>query len=255
MERTIALRFAGRDGQKVELRKVVNLKPLNRAARSRSFLNASNCCGQKLVEKKFCSACEKQVEGSDFAKKLVKVGKDYVPVSAAALKANKDALDSEEIVFDVRLSEEPEDAQEWYDELFLVAPVKKKEADVAFLVAVGEKNVLVGHGVFGGHEYQLIGTTRNGEFQIRRLISAAQRYEIDRTGVKAKVSEELVEAVCSLLVKSTAKAYDFAAFTPRDEEMEAKLIEAALDGKTIEVAAVSETRKDSEELALIKGAL
>ena len=252
MERTILIK-------PLELRKRLALKAANRERRSMSFANASNCCGVKLEQKKFCSKCHEKVNDRESTFKLAKVGKAFVKIPVEALKQKEEMLDAQEIVFDTILKSEPDGASEWYDTVLIGEPIEKAEKDYKVLAELGKKFVFVGTAVFNAREYQVIGKTVDGIFQIRKLVAPTQRNDIDRDEIvkayeKEEVSKELLKVAEQVLAKNVQDEFNLNSFKPADEELEEKLVEAAMDGKTIAVPKAS-VAKETDEVERLKALL
>jgi non-homologous end joining protein Ku len=243
----------------LELRKRLALKAANRERRSMSFANASNCCGVKLEQKKFCSECHESVNDRECTHKLAKMGKEFVKIPVVALKAREEMLDGEEIVFDTVLKSEPEGASEWYDGVLIGEPVAKAEKEYKVLAELGKKFVFVGKAVFNAREYQVIGKTVEGIFQIRKLVAPTQRNDIDRDEIvksyeREEVSKELLKVAEQVLAKNAQDDFNLNSFKPADEELEERCVEAAIEGKEIVVPKAS-VAKEADELERMKALL
>lgn len=233
----------------------IAVKDANRQRRNRSFANASDCCGVKLRQEKFCSSCNGKVGYGECKRKLVKIGKEEHLVDAAALQQATDALEGmEDIKLDSFLSRRPTGAEDRFDALIYAYPAKKHEAAYAELAAVLEGRTAVGTAVFRGNEFQvLVEVGDDGRVRVRKLVEEEQRYELQEIA-KVAVNGQIVELERKILDKATVEDVDLSVFKDRRSEIEERIIEdVVLNGKAMpDVKKDVAKEKESDELARLK---
>ena len=232
----------------------VELKDANRAKRNRSYLNASDCCGAKLKQEKFCSVCNEKAAAYNCARKLVKIGKVEHLIDAAALEQATDALESmEDIRLHAFLKVRPAGAEDRFDALVYALPVKKLEGQYAELAAVLRGFVAVGEAVFRGNEFQVIVEVGDdGVVRIRKLVEEEQRYGVLPVELSC-VNGEIVALERQLVEKRLVDGYDVTGFRDARAEIEERVIEEfVLNGKVPEVKKEVVQAREQDEVARLK---
>ncbi len=238
----------------------VALKSANREARNRYYPNASDCCGTKLKQEKFCGTCSAKVEGIDTQRKIVKLGKEEHLISSKALKQVKETLEQmEDIELHTFLGTIPAGAEDRYDGLLYAYPADKRPAHYAELVAVLKGNYAVGKAVFNGNEYQvLVYIGADNVLRVRKLVEESQRYDFDaelvQSAIKTPVNQQIVELERSILGKETRTEYDITQFRDQRQEYEERVIEEfVVGGKVPELIAqeIAQTQ-ELDELERLK---
>lgn len=246
MEREVVIEPLGSKRFKLEL------KDANRATLSRSYANASDCCGVKLKQEKFCSGCRKPVEGTP-QRKLVKIGKEEHLIEAAALDGAMEQLERmDSIVITSFLKALPEEVEDRFDALIYGLPAEKKSADYKELVELLEGNVAIGHGVFRNNEFQVLLTVgKDGIVRLRKLVEESRRYGISdeavRKALASEVNGQIIELERQIVAKKAIESFDFSTFKDTRAVIEEKVIEDfVLNGKVPEVRVVEEQQATSE---------
>jgi len=234
----------------------VGLKSANKQARNRSFANATNCCGKRVVQEKHCAECDNVVDTKELQRKIVKIGKQDHLIDGQALKDIQEQLAmNEDIVLHTFLKEEPREAIDRYAGLEYGVPAEKRDAEYAELVAILKGRVAVGTGVFGRNEFQILLTAEDGIIRIRKLIEESQRYEFDERAcdVDVQVNREVVAMENRILNKQTLNGFDVKQFKDTRADMEEHVIEEfVLNGKVPEVKAEVQQKHDTNELERLK---
>lgn len=233
----------------------VTLKSANKEARNKYYPNASDCCGVKLKQEKFCSSCNAKVEGVDTQRKIVKLGKDEHLISSQALKQVKETLEQQEdIELHTFLGTMPEGAEDRYDGLLYAYPADKRLGQYAEIVAVLKDKYAVGKAVFNGNEYQIIAYIGSDSvLRIRKLVEEGQRYDFNRESVqealKTPVNAQIIELEKAILGKELRADFDVTQFRDQRQEYEERVIEEfVLGGKVPElvVKEIAEAQENDE---------
>ena len=244
----------------------VDLKDVAKAKRNRSFLNASNCCHSKIEQKKFCSECQKEVEFSEIDTKLIKVGKELIPVPKAKLDSVIDYLDElEEVVVKAIIPYSATFGELWKEGLIVAtnSKLKRKASQYSELKALLKDRIFVAEGVIRKNQYQFLMYVFEGNLYLRKLIAQEQFYpEVETTDVE--VSKELIAIENQILDKVKVETFDLSKFVDVRAEKETELIEeyvlgeeelpevSTTDEAVESVAEASEVEKMKELLATIK---
>ena len=233
----------------------LSLKDANRQKRNRSYVNASNCCGVKLKQEKFCSACNEKVGYGDCQRKIVKIGKEEHLIEASALKQATDALEAmEDMQLHTFLKQRPTDAEDRFEALVYAYPAKKQEAQYAELVAILKGRTAIGKAVFRGNEFQiLVEVGDDNRIRIRKLVDEDQRYEMQELQLDNAPNEQIVELERTILDKATKDDYNVKQFKDTRAEIEEKVIEDfVLNGTIPEVKKEVAQAQENDELARLK---
>lgn len=253
MERDIVIEALGNKRFKVEL------KDANRATMNRSYPNASDCCGVKLKQEKFCSSCMKKVEGTP-ARKLVKLGKSEYLIDAAALDNAMEQLEQMDAITVTAFVEEIPAVEDRYDALLYGLPAEKRGSEYRELVEILKGRTAIGKGVFRNNEFQvLLEVGNDGCIRIRKLVEESRRYDIAfdsvQIALKSPVNEQVVELEKQIIGKKSVKEFDFSEFKDTRAKIEEQVIEDfVLHGKVPQVTVVQE-QKDENELARLQSLL
>jgi len=232
----------------------VEVKDANRQKRNRSFANASECCGARLKQEKFCSACNEKVAPYNCSRKIVKIGKEEHLIDAKALEQAQEALEGmEEMKLHAFLQGRPKGAEDRFEALVYAFPAKKREGQYAELAAVLKGYVAVGEAVFRGNEFQvLVEVGDDGVLRVRKLVEEEQRYPMQQVDAVA-VNPEIVALERKLLERKTVGDYDLTAFRDTRAEVEEKVIEDfVLNGKVPEVKKEVRQAQENDELERLK---
>jgi hypothetical protein len=235
----------------------VGIKDAVRQKRNRSFGNATNCCGESVVQKKFCSVCDGDVTGNDFARKIVKIGKAKHLINAQALKQVKDTLnENDTIKIHTIVRELPRDMSD-RNAGYVYVTAGKKVNDFAELKELFQDFFGIGTAVFRGNEYEVVlWTGSDGRMRMNKLIEQTQLYDKPEADVAGTYNEQIVAIEKDILEKNSQKDYDFSQFRDTRAEAEEKMIEdVVLHGKQPEVKeTIAEVTQasDEEELERLK---
>jgi hypothetical protein len=236
---------------------VVDVKDVAKAKRNESYLNASPCCKAKVMQKKFCSVCNKEVDISEVETKLVKVGKEYHAVPKEKLDSVLEAFeDMEEIVIKANIPYKADFGEVFKEGLMVLgnSKVKRKAAQYSELKELAKGRMLVATGVVRKNEYQMLIYEQNNKLYLRRLISVEQLYpEIETADYP--VNESVVAIEKQILDKIQKADYDLSLFTDTRKAKEQEIIEtyvlsdAELPKLEItETATAKESEKELEKL-------
>ena len=215
----------------------VVLKDANRQKRNRSFPNASNCCGARLQQKKFCSVCGEEVDTAELTRKIVKIGKEEHLVEASALKQAITALEAlDAIKLSTFMSSRPSGVEDYFDALVFVLPAKKREQQYAELANILKGKVAFGSGVFRNNEFQImVEVGDDGRIRVRKLVEESQRYDIPTVDISVELNNELVELERKIVEKNVVDSFDLSKFRDARAEIEEQVIEdVVLNGGVVE---------------------
>jgi hypothetical protein len=248
--------------EKLQKRFPVDVRFVTKDMTSRSFATASDCCGVRVVQKKFCSnpTCNKEVKATEAKRKIVSLHKEEFLIDAAQIKAIVEALDEQEeiIVKETMPREElPDDLEDRFGKLMKAVPVTKREAEYAELSALFSSRVGIASVVINGNDYEaLLYAGKDGVLRMRLLIDDEMHHELpDVELAMDKVSEPVLAMEQRILQKSQIRTWDFSAHKNKRREMEDTLIERAIvkgdvpSPMPIEVLAQT---KEKDELARLK---
>lgn len=242
----------------------VDLKNAAKAARNKSYANASDCCGAKLKQEKKCADCGEAVHANDCRRKIVSIGKQDYLIDTSALKAVQETLEAtDELRLRTFLNGEfGKEAQDRFDSLVYAFPIKKREAHYKELAALLKGRTAVGVAVFGSNEYEVLVTLgEDNIIRVRKLVEERQRYEYDFDAVKeqladAKVNDEVIALENDILNRKSVDAYDFGVFHDTRSDFEEKVIEDyVLNGVMPQAAQTLEQfkdKQDNDELARLR---
>jgi len=213
----------------------VDLKKLTKAAKNRSYPNLSPCCKTPLVQKKFCSSCEQEIETDTVTHKAFKLGKELYPVSADHLNQIKKNLDSDQIV--IKEFRDKEDIPEMYltDEIYAVMPHKKyaKEYwEYSQILQLGHK-VAVGQFIMRERPYPVMIFPFQNNLVIRALHFYEEVDSLPTVTATAINNEKVNLMVQAMQLGLKADQFDLTQFVNVREEQEQKLIEKCLRGEEL----------------------
>jgi len=267
MEREILIEALGNKRFKVEL------KDANKATLSRSYANATDCCGVKVKQEKFCSACRKKVVSSidnsetetECSRKIVKIGKTEHLINAEKLDNAIEQLEQmDSICLTAFLSHKPEGIEDRYDAMVYVAPADKKASDYKELQEILKGRIAVGKGVFRSNEYQiLMEVGADGIVRIRKLVEESRRYAFDAVKVAnelaiVSVNQQVVDIEKQILDRKAIASYDFSRFKDARAVVEEQVIEdCVLNGNEAPIVPknIVKEQKESDELARLQALL
>jgi hypothetical protein len=235
----------------------VNVKDAVRKKRNRTFSNATNCCGSVVKQKKFCSVCDGDVTGEDFARKIVKLGKAEHLINAQALKQVQEAIkEKDTIKIHTIVHELPVGISDRHDSYVFVTEAKKV-GDFAELRELFRDFYGIGTASFGANEYEVvIWTGSDDRMRMNKLVEQGQLYDKPSADATGTYNEQIVEMERQILAKLAQSDYDFTQFRDTRAEAEEKMIEdVVLHGKQPEVAESVQAvvqKSDDEELERLK---
>lgn len=246
--------------EKLQKRFPVDVRFVAKDATSRSFATASDCCGVRVNQKKFCSACSKEVKATEAKRKIVSLHKEDFLIDAAQLKDVVDALDErEEIVVKAVMSKEalPDDVEDRFGKMMKVIPVAKREGEYAELSALLRSCVGIASAVINGNEFEvLVYAGKDGVLRMRLLIDDEMHHEMPAVELAMdKVSEPILALEQRILQKAQVSEWDFSAHKNKRREMEEVLIERAIVKGEVPSPLPLETltkEKEKDELARLK---
>jgi hypothetical protein len=228
----------------------IGIKDAVKKGRTRSFGNATNCCGEKVTQKKFCSVCDGDVTGTDFARKIVKIGKSEHLINAQALKQVKDSVAENDIIrVHTIVRKLPEGMSDRQDSYVYVTP-SKKVGDFLELRELLNDFYAIGTAGFRGSEYEIVLTSgSDGRIRLHKLVEQSQMYDKPEADVSGQVNEAIVSMEKDILEKNAVKDYDFSQFRDTRAEAEEKMIEdVVLHGKQPDVAeTIAEVTQKSDD--------
>jgi len=220
----------------------LDLKSIDREAKTKSYPQSSDCCGNKLNRKEFCSKCNEQVLGKT-KRKLVDVSKIRLPdgsipmVDVSLLDEIKKQLDD---VSEVRVSqftkELPADASERYERMMKAGIVDKKLNDYKEMQELLRGRYGVGMGNFGGCQRKVIlYLDAQGVICMRKLTSDDQQVAFDSEEVltrlaSVKIDQELLDIEKQIVDQATKPLTDVG-YKDMRVAMEEELIEKVLSGE------------------------
>lgn len=235
----------------------VGIKDAIRQKRNRSFGNATNCCGAKVSQKKFCSVCDGDVTGQDFARKIVKIGKAEHLINAQALKQVKDTIaENDTIRIHTIVRELPSGMSDRQDS-YVFATEGKKAGDFAELRELFQDFYGIGTAGFRGNEFEIVITaSSDGRVRIHKLVEQSQMYDRPEADTTGQFNQDIVAMEKDILEKNAVNDYDFSQFRDTRAESEEKMIEdVVLHGKQPEVAeTIAEVtqKSDADEMERLK---
>lgn len=232
---------------------VVSLRDANKQTRNRSYPNASDCCGARLKQEKFCSVCNQLSHSCQ--RKIVKIGKEEHLVDASLLKQAVDALEGmEDIKLTSFLKRRPSGAEDRFDALIYVYPAKKHEGAYVELAEILKGRTAVGTGVFRGNEYQiLVEVGDDGIIRMRKLVGEERRYDMLDVNVDFEVNWQIIELENKILDKVTVEDVDLTKFKDTRTAIEERIIEeVVLNGKVPEVKSEVRQERDLDEIERLR---
>ena len=238
----------------------ISLKDANRQKRNRSYSNASDCCGVKLCQKKYCSTCDKELKSGDCQRKIVKIGKSEHLIDANALTQVQEQLEQmDELKVHTILDKLPKEAEDRRDSLVYALPSEKKEAQYKELATILKHKIAVGNGVFRNNEFQvLLSVGDDGIIRIWKLVEESQRYDFSPEAIaeklqKVQLNEEIVALEKQIIDKNTIDGFDVTQFRDSRAEFEERVIEDfVLHGKTPEIKPTINKEAQTNELERLK---
>ena len=222
--------------------------------------NATDCCGVKVNEHKFCSKCNEKVSGK-MKRKLIDIGKirdkdGNIPmIDVSLLDDIKKQLDD---VSEVRVSQFtkdlPEQAMERFERLMKAGIVDKKLDDYKELQELLRGRYGVGMGNFGGCQRKVIlYLDQQGVISMRKLTSDDQQVSFDAEEVLTrlagvKIDQELIEIEKQIIEQNLKPITDFG-YKDMRVAMEEELIEKVLSGEqpTPVVPRLKEQKAENEK--------
>jgi hypothetical protein len=243
----------------LQKRFTVALKNANKEARNRYYPNASDCCGVKLKQEKFCSSCNAKVEGVETRRKIIKIGKAEHLIESKALKQVKESLEAmETLEIHTFLKELPANAEDRFDNLVYVLPVEKKLAQYSELIELLKGKVAVGKGVFNGNEYQfVVSVGSNNVIKLRKLVEQSQIYDINMDlvseAVKTSLNPQIIALERQIIDRKLSTAFDISQFRDSRTEYEEKIIEEfVINGTVPEIKTEIAETQEQDELERLK---
>ena len=210
---------------------VIDLVKLTKTAKTRSFLNLSNCCKLPLKQSKACT-CGKPVDEKSELKGF-KMGKEIYPIPAATLEQIKKSLDSDIITIS-EFRDKSEIPELYYtDEIYAVEPHKKHAKELAEYTAVLKQanKVAVGMATIRSRPYPVMfGVQPGTDTIVMRSLHFVE--EVDSLPAIAPMMYN--QAKVSLLIQvmglSKNEPFEIARFLNTREEAENRLIESSVNG-------------------------
>lgn len=220
----------------------VDLKQIDREAKTKYYPSATDCCSAKVNRKDFCSRCGELSNGKTH-RKIVDVSKIRLPdgsipmVDVSLLDEIKKQLDD---VSEVRVSqftkELPADASERYERMMKAGIVDKKLNDYKEMQELLRGRYGVGMGNFGGCQRKVIlYLDAQGVICMRKLTSDDQQVAFDSEEVltrlaSVKIDQELLDIEKQIVDQATKPLTDVS-YKDMRVAMEEELIEKVLSGE------------------------
>jgi hypothetical protein len=232
---------------------LVDMRDTAKASRNRSYLNASPCCSAKVVQKKFCSVCDKEVDVSAVEQKLVKIGKTYHSIPKEMLDGVIDAFEEMEDLVVTAILPYKADFGEFMKEGLMVlsnSKTARKASQYSELKALAKGRIMVVKGVVRKNEFQMLLFESNNKLYLRKLVSADRLYpEVESADYP--LNESVVAVENQILDKVAVQDFDLMAFVDSRQTKEEEIIEKYVVGgaelPTLEV--VERADEKSVELA------
>lgn len=232
----------------------IAVKDANKLARNRSYSNASNCCGAKLVQEKKCSTCNEIVKSNDCQRKIVMIGKEEHLIEASALKQCQESFADGGIVLHTFMDKRPEGSEDRFGGLVYASPSEKRDAEYDELRQVLGNKVAIGKGVFRNNEFQVIVEVGDDNvIRIRKLVEETQRYDKPEVPANMQLNEEILEIEKQLIDKAVVDKFDVTTFRDTRSQMEEKVIEEfVLHGRVPEIKQEVKQEAEVNELERLK---
>jgi hypothetical protein len=253
----------------------IELRDANKAKRNRSYSQASDCCGALLREEMHCRKCNEVVSGRQ-KRKLVKVGKEMVPIDAEVMQTAIEQLEGMEAMSFTKVAQVlPTSLGDWQEGLLYALPVEKKEGQYRELGELlgfdyGKEELsatpmfMLGTGVVRNNSFKLLlSVGDDGVIRCRKFVESSQRSEIDAGGVQesvkgSSVSRQVVEVERHILEKVQLQDIECVRkeveqFRDVRVEVEEEIIrQVVMTGKAPEVKLKVEEKQEGDELARLK---
>ena len=201
-------------------------------------------CGSRIKMPKYCPQCEAMLEAGELAK-AYEVGKDqYVMLTEDELASLPlPSIQTVSIQHFTKQDELPD--ERWYKDAYFLAPEKAGEKAFALFMRAMEEEEVAGIAkiTIRGREHLCAVTPFNGVLLLETLYWADEIRDYEELKVNVQVSEKELEMANSLIKAMTGNPR-FEEYTDGYKEALLELVNARIEGKTIEVKPVKAKEAD-----------
>ncbi|MBW3011310.1 hypothetical protein KY326_03765, partial [Candidatus Woesearchaeota archaeon] len=210
-----------------------------KSGRNRSFASASPFQeGAKLVQKKFCSATGKEVSNDMITHKLVKIGKEYIPIPKERLDTIADEISSKNNGIKIKTLLKKDDftmPMDRIDGSKYTSPAKKRVRDYVELKELLKDYVMVGEATIKENSYEVALVLQEDRILVVKFASESRMAsKPDLSAIEGiEISQDIIKMEKDILAKQVKSAHDFTEFEDKRIELVDELIEKIALGEEL----------------------